>query len=165
MDCFKALVAAAAIVVALLYAGDVRAGDDIFQANYVRANLVKGRTTADDVLARFGQPTSQTMNDSSETWVYRRDAAAAQPQNRRGGGLRGLMGLAKGVAETAYAIAPEKTGGAANRLYSGASRVERTADAASALGAGAAEAPVAGNGPSVLEVRFQDGVVSGFSLR
>lgn len=172
MDRFKTLAAIAALFFAASHLGQVHAApaDEAFKATYIRANVIKGKTTTDEVLAKFGEPTSQTMDDSSETWTYQRGAAAAPAPKKKGGGFGGLMGLVKGVASTAYEIAPDKMGSAAGRLYSGADRAERTANAASALGgtgddADAADAQAAGTGPSVLQINFRDGVVSGFSLR
>ena len=168
MDRFKTLAAAAALLIATTHLAPAYAGpqgDDNFKATYLRANIVKGKTTTDEVLARFGEPTSQTMNDSSETWVYQRTAAARQ--QKKGGGLGGFMGLVKGVAATAYELAPEKVGGSASRLYAGADRAERTANAAAALGGSGGEAAgaTAAAGPSTLQIQFANGVVSSFSLR
>lgn len=171
MDRFKILAASAALLVAASHPTQVYAatGDDTFKATYIRANIIKGKTTTDEVLARFGEPTTQTMDDSNETWTYQRNAAAVQAPKQKGGGFGAFMGLVKGVASTAYEIAPDKMGSAAGRLYSTADRAERTANAASALG-GAGEAYVAdpqptGAGPSLLQINFRDGLVSSFSLR
>lgn len=171
MDYFFKTMAAVAVLflgTSHLTQANAQTADDSFKASYIRANVVKGKTTTDQVLAKFGEPTSQTMDDSSETWIYQRGASAAQAPKKKGGGFGGFMGLVKGVAATAYELAPEKTGGAASRLYSGADRAERTANAAGALGgtAGADEqATGAGGGPSVLQISFSNGVVSSFNLR
>lgn len=172
MDRFKTLAAMAALFFATSYLTQANAApaDEAFKATYIRANIIKGKTTTDEVLAKFGEPSSQTMDDSSETWTYQRGTSAAQaPKKKGGGGFGGFMGLVKGVASTAYEIAPDKMGSAAGRLYSSADRAERTANAASALGgtgdAYAADTQAAGTGPSLLQINFRDGVVSSFSLR
>lgn len=171
MDCFKTLAAVAALLFATSHLGQANAAtaDEAFKATYIRANIIKGKTTTDEVLAKFGEPASQTMDDSSETWTYQRGANTAQAPKKKGGGFGGFMGLVKGVASTAYEIAPDKVGSSAARLYSGAAQAERTANAAAALGgtgdAPAADAQATGNGPSVLQINFRDGVVSSFSLR
>lgn len=169
MDSFKTLAAVAALFFATSHLAAVHAApptEETLKASYIRANIVKGKTTADEVLARFGEPTSQTMDDSSETWTYTHGGGGRpQAQKKKGGGFGNLMGLVKGVAATAYEIAPE-AGSAAGRLYSGASRAERTANAASVLGAGQEEqATSSGAGPSVLQINFNNGIVSSFSLR
>lgn len=168
MNHFKTLAAAALLACASVHVAPAHAQDDIFKASFIRANLIKGKTTADQVLAKFGEPAHQEMTDSSETWVYQRGAnAQAQPQ-KKGGGLGGFMGLVKGVAQTAYEIAPEKMGSGAARLYSGADRVERTANTASRMGGAAYDGghqASAGGGASVLQVDFNNGVVSSFRLR
>lgn len=170
MDYFKRAAAAAALLVATSHLSVAYAapqGDDNFKATYIRANVVKGKTTTDDVLAKFGEPTSQTMDDSNETWTYQRSGAAAPKQQKRGGGLGSFMGVVKGVAATAYELAPSKVGSTAGRIYSGADRAERTANAASAMGGGSQEEPssAGGTGPSVLQIEFYNGVVSSFGLR
>lgn len=173
MNCVKTIAAAAALFIATAQVTVVNAGppgDENFKATFIRANVVKGKTSTDDVLAKFGEPSSQTMDDTSETWVYQRGAAtAAQSQQKKGPGLGGFMGLVKSVAATAYEIAPDKMGSAAGRIYSGADRVERTANAAGALsaasGAGSQSQSGGAAGPSVLQINFTNGIVRSFNLR
>lgn len=172
MNCFKTIAAAAALFVATAQVTVVNAGpqgDENFKATFIRANVVKGKTTTDDVIAKFGEPSSQTMDENSETWVYQRGAATAEQPKQKGPGLGGLMGLVKSVAATAYEIAPDKMGSAAGRIYSGANRVERTANAAGALsaasGAGSQSQSGGAAGASVLQINFTNGIVSSFSLR
>lgn len=169
MKYMKILAVAMAAFLAASHPGLVQAGpdgDDNFKATYIRTNIIKGKTTADEVLAKFGEPTAQTMSDSSESWTYQRGASAGQPQRKKGGGFGALMGVVKGVAETAYELAPEKAGRAAARVYGGASKAERAVNAASAINGGAGDAaPVAPMGASVLQINFVNGVVTSFSLR
>lgn len=159
-----------AAFLAVLHFGAAQAapqGDENFKATYIRTNIIKGKTTTDDVLARFGEPTSQTMSDSSETWTYQRGASAEQaPKKKRGGGFSALMGVVKGVAGTAYELAPEHVGGSASRVYNSANRAERAANSASAIGgADQAAEPARGAGASLLQINFTNGVVTSFSLR
>jgi hypothetical protein len=169
MNYFKTLAAVAALFFATSHLTAAHAApptEETLKASYVRTNIVRGKTTTNEVLAKFGEPTSQTMDDSSETWTYTQGGNARSQAKKKGGGFGGLMGLVKGVAATAYEIAPE-AGSAASRLYSGASRAERTANAAGGLaGAGQEEqATSSGAGPSVLQINFSNDIVSSFSLR
>lgn len=46
-----------------------------FETNYVKTNLIMGKTTKEQVLTHFGNPDEKDLNsDGSETWLYRKDS-------------------------------------------------------------------------------------------
>lgn len=56
-------------VVAAVMAGCVSTGVDVSEDQY--RTLVKGKSTADEVQAMFGPPTSRTVaTDGTQTWMY-----------------------------------------------------------------------------------------------
>ncbi|EPG39557.1 hypothetical protein F907_00861 [Acinetobacter colistiniresistens] len=43
-----------------------------FQQSYLQQNLIKGKTTKADIVAKYGEPVSKSVHASGrETWVYR----------------------------------------------------------------------------------------------
>ncbi|QIQ21359.1 hypothetical protein [Zophobihabitans entericus] len=47
---------------------------DKFESQYVKSNLIVGKTTQDQVIAAFGSPDSKSLdNNGNETWLYRKD--------------------------------------------------------------------------------------------
>lgn len=74
----------AAVIVAILLGGcaannsmSVTENSNMFDATYLKAHLIKGKTTESDVRQMFGEPSSKQGDPSSgtETWRYSNDAA------------------------------------------------------------------------------------------
>jgi len=69
----------------LLLAGCATAGNDAIKGatlESVSAQLIRGQTTKDQVRAKYGQPTSITLNDAgSEQWTYDYARMSATPAN------------------------------------------------------------------------------------
>lgn len=59
-----------------------------FELGYINQNLVSGKTTADEVISRFGSPSSREVSaGGEERWIY------TKPQQQSGGGVLGMLEL------------------------------------------------------------------------
>lgn len=126
-----------------------------YDRQYVRANLVKGKTTPDEVKQKFGKPhevTAETDEDGdNESWTYKRSEE----------GARGVFNKAKDKLWAVSALSGGRagTGTANDAVY----RAETKADTAGALAG--SEEKSSGRPAEELYVHFKDGVLYSFTLR
>jgi len=93
---------------------------DKYTIRYVKANLTEGKTTKQQVEAKFGEPADRNISSDSETWIYRREKEGARGQIQKAGKVLGrlkwlLPGAAGSVAGEGYSKAEDS--GSAMRVY------------------------------------------------
>src|SRR5688572_19742256 len=100
-------------------------GTQKYDRQYIRANLVKGKTTPEDVKQKFGRPhevdTRSDENGDYEYWTYKRSEE----------GARGLFNKARDKLSAVSGLSGGRggTGAASDAVY----RAENKADTAGSL--------------------------------
>lgn len=126
-----------------------------YDRQYVRANLIKGKSTPDEVKQKFGKPHQVTAetdeNGDNESWTYKRSEE----------GARGIFNKAKDKLWGVSALSGGRagTGTANNTIYETETKASIAGDLAGSEGNGA------GRPAEELHIRFKDGVLYSFTLR
>ncbi len=126
-----------------------------YDRQYIRANLVKGKTTPDDVKQKFGRPhevdTRSDENGDYEDWTYKRSEE----------GARGLFNKAKDKLSAVSGLSGGRggTSTAGNAVEMAETKANTAGDLANS------EKNGSGRPAEKLYIHFKDGVLYSFTLQ